>query len=158
MIITATYNHGKESTATSSAPRSVRILYQICRGDSRIARRWHPRHRPAPKPPLRKGRETRPLRCRTRCDSSRRGRVTRPLYAPPIMHRTKPPFEGGRLRAPPVADTASNKEWQRSKFGERMRATNFGYRNRGTQGGCLLRHGRMCVIRSAYTQPPFIPP
>ena len=44
--------------------------------------------------PLCKGRETRPLRCRTRCDSSRRGRVTRPLYAPPICTAPSPPFKG----------------------------------------------------------------
>ena len=35
-----------------------------------------------------------------------------------------------RLRAPPAADTVSKKEWQRSKFCERMRAENFGHRNR----------------------------
>ena len=94
MIITASFNHGKKSSATSSAPRSVRILYQICRGDSRIARRKHHRQCTALKPPLCKGRETRPLRCRTRCDSSRRGRVTRPLYAPPICTAPSPPFKG----------------------------------------------------------------
>ena len=36
----------------------------------------------------------------------------------------------GRLRALPAADKASKKEWQRSKFDERTRVTNFGYRNR----------------------------
>ena len=36
----------------------------------------------------------------------------------------------GRLRALPVADEASKKEWQRSKFDERERVTNFGHRNR----------------------------
>ena len=47
------------------------------------------------KAPLCKGRETRPLRCRTRCDSSRRGRVTRPLYAPSTSTAPSPPFKGG---------------------------------------------------------------
>jgi len=41
----------------------------------------------------------------------------------------------GRLRALPVADKASNKEWQRSKFDERERVTNFGYRNRTLRSG-----------------------
>ena len=36
----------------------------------------------------------------------------------------------GRLRALPVADEASSKEWQRSKFRECKRAGNFGHRNR----------------------------
>ena len=36
----------------------------------------------------------------------------------------------GRLRAPPVAEEASKKEWQRSKFRERTRTRNFGHRNR----------------------------
>ena len=44
-----------------------------------------------------------------------------------------PLCKGGRLRAPPVAEEASKKEWQRSKFCERMRAKNFGYRNRSCQ-------------------------
>lgn len=35
----------------------------------------------------------------------------------------------GRLRALPVADEASNKEWQRSKFSN-DNAENFGHRNR----------------------------
>ena len=69
---------------------------RIRRGDSRIARRRHHRQRTAPKPPLCKGRENRPLRCRTRCDSSRRGRVTRPLYAPSTSTAPSPPFEGGQ--------------------------------------------------------------
>ena len=30
-----------------------------------------------------------------------------------------------------MGDKARRKEWQRSKFGERKRTTNFGYRNRG---------------------------
>ena len=34
------------------------------------------------------------------------------------------------MRAPPVAEKASKKEWQRSKFCERMRAKNFGHRDR----------------------------
>ena len=44
-----------------------------------------------------------------------------------------PLWKGGRLRAPPVAEEASKKEWQRSKFCERMRAKYFGYRNRSCQ-------------------------
>ncbi len=37
----------------------------------------------------------------------------------------------GRLRAPPGADAASNKEWQRSKFGDAFSgAPNFRHRNR----------------------------
>ena len=38
------------------------------------------------------------------------------------------------MRAPPVAEEASKKEWQRSKFCERLRAKNFGYRNRSCHG------------------------
>ena len=45
-----------------------------------------------------------------------------------------PLWKGGRLRAPPVAEEASKKEWQRSKFCERMRAKNFGHRNRSCHG------------------------
>ena len=41
-----------------------------------------------------------------------------------------PLWKGGRLRAPPVAEEASKKEWQRSKFCGRMRAKNFGHRDR----------------------------
>ena len=33
-----------------------------------------------------------------------------------------------------MAEEASKKEWQRSKFCERMRAKNFGYRNRSCHG------------------------
>ena len=40
-------------------------------------------------------------------------------------------LRGGRCRALPVADAARQKEWPRSKFGERRRVTNFGHRNRG---------------------------
>ena len=36
----------------------------------------------------------------------------------------------GRCRAHPVGGEARQKEWQRSKFDERERVTNFGYRNR----------------------------
>ena len=36
----------------------------------------------------------------------------------------------GRLRAPPVAEEASKKEWQRSKSCEPQRAEDFGHRNR----------------------------
>ena len=36
-----------------------------------------------------------------------------------LPHPKAPLCKGGRLRALPVADTASNKEWQRSKFRER---------------------------------------
>ena len=45
-----------------------------------------------------------------------------------------PLCKGGRLRAPPVTEEASKKEWQRSKFCERMRAKNFGHRNRSCHG------------------------
>ena len=38
------------------------------------------------------------------------------------------------MRAPPVTEEASKKEWQRSKFCERMRAKNFGHRNRSCHG------------------------
>ena len=41
---------------------------------------------------------------------------------------------GGAVQVPPVAEEASKKEWQRSKFCERMRAKNFGYRNRSCHG------------------------
>ena len=33
-----------------------------------------------------------------------------------------------------MAEEASKKEWQRSKFCERLRAKNFGYRNRSWHG------------------------
>ena len=58
---------------------------------------------------------------------TRRGR--RPRRPEPSSPKA-PLWKGGRLRAPPVAEEASKKEGQRSKFCERMRAENFGYRNR----------------------------
>ena len=41
-----------------------------------------------------------------------------------------PLWKGGRLRAPPVAEKARKKEWQWSKYCERMRAKYFGYHDR----------------------------
>ena len=53
----------------------------------------------------------------------------------------------GRLRALPVADEASNKEWQRSKFGELMRATNFGHRNRIEEATPIRSFPRLCFYK-----------
>ena len=47
-----------------------------------------------------------------------------------VAWQKAPLWKGGRLRAPPVAEKASKKEWQWSKFCERMRAKYFGYHNR----------------------------
>ena len=47
-----------------------------------------------------------------------------------VAWQKAPLWKGGRLRAPPVAEKASKKEWQWSKFCERMRAKYFGYHDR----------------------------
>ena len=47
-----------------------------------------------------------------------------------VAWQKAPLCKGGRLRAPPGAEKASKKEWQWSKFCERMRAKNFGYHDR----------------------------
>ena len=47
-----------------------------------------------------------------------------------VAWQKAPLCKGGRLRAPPGAEKASKKEWQWSKFCERMRAKNFRYHDR----------------------------
>jgi len=52
---------------------------------------------------------------------------------------------GGRLRAPPVADAASNKEWQRSKFCEANSEEKFS----GTATGFLRQRLKKITHRVA---------
>ncbi len=79
------------------------------------------------------------------------------------LYRLRAPLcKGGRLRAPPVAEEASKKEGQRSKFCERMRAKNFGHRNRGwraaPEGLCPCAARTAGRARQAITHKVRIPP
>ena len=72
-----------------------------------------------------------------------------------VAWQKAPLWKGGRLRAPPVAEKASKKEWQWSKFCEHMRAKNFGHRNRSWHGAAVTEglpevagHHQWCFRRA----------
>ena len=109
-----------------------------------------------------------PRRSAVRCDlQQNRGANPGGCGHPPLRRGTETgatpeaPASGasrGRLRAPPVAEEASKKEGQRSKFCERMRAKNFGHRNRAAapyngvrlpSSDCRGRHPRRPELRAA---------